>query len=113
MLQVQLYSKFELLKMGYLNNNEKDDFLNLMAGKVVTIDINNSFSDFDIYVCYEYQNYAIYKCFIKKVIDKDELLSFPVIAKVLNLKIHEVSFILKNILFKIRPLLHNYEDCQI
>jgi len=96
--------------MGYENNNDKSDFLNLMSNELVTIDEKNSFPDFNIFICFEYPCYAIYKCCIRNHFNFHELVPFPQIAFFLRLKEHEVRFILRNVLIKIEPNFISYYD---
>lgn len=51
--------------MGYQDNNDKTDFLNALAGRIVTIDSESE--DGRIFTCKEFPEYAIYDYLIKSV----------------------------------------------
>lgn len=80
--RVAIFDKETLIKAGYPDNNDKDDFLNLIAGKTITI--QDCYEDGQIYTCKEYPGFAIYKVFIEKLISNDEKFSFAKIAKMLG-----------------------------
>lgn len=106
--KVFLKTKEELLKLGYENNQDKKDFLNLIAGHVVTINLESE--DCTVYVCKEYPEYAIYDYFIKGVVFKnstDDTLPLAAIAVNYNISVQAVSVILKKSLEKIRKIIDN------
>jgi hypothetical protein len=63
--KVFLKTKEDLLKLGYEDNNDKEDFINLMAGHVVTIEFESENNN--VYICKEFPEYAIYDYFIKGI----------------------------------------------
>jgi hypothetical protein len=69
--KVKLLDKATLIAAGWENNDDKDDFLNLLAGKEITLD--EVFENGQIYTCKEHPGYAIYKVFIDKVVSVDNL----------------------------------------
>lgn len=71
-MKVQLRTKNDLLAMGYPSNRDPDDFLNLMAGKIVTIDYEyNMESGEKIYISKEFPEHAIYDYLIKRFVNKN------------------------------------------
>ena len=106
--KVFLKTKEELLKLGYEDNKDKKDFLNLIAGRVVTINLESD--DGTVYVCKEYPEYAIYDYFIKGVVFKnstDDTLPLAAIAVNYNISVQAVSTIIKKSLKKIRKIIDN------
>lgn len=106
--KVFLKTKEELLKLGYEDNKDKKDFLNLIAGRVVTINLESD--DSTVYVCKEYPEYAIYDYFIKGVVFKnstDDTLPLAAIAVNYNISVQAVSTIIKKSLKKIRKIIDN------
>ncbi len=104
--KVFLKTKEELLKLGYEDNKDKKDFLNLIAGRVVTINLESD--DSTVYVCKEYPEYAIYDYFIKGVVFKnstDDTLPLAAIAVNYNISVQAVSTIIKKSLKKIRKII--------
>lgn len=65
-IKVKILDRKNLIDAGYEDNNDEKDFLNLLSGKIVTID--QVFEDDGIYTCKEYPDLAIYKVFIEKII---------------------------------------------
>lgn len=75
-MKVQLKTKSDLLSMGYENNSDPNDFLNLLAGKQVTLDLDKTYRaecGGIIYQSIEYQDYAIYDYLVKRVIQKKNI----------------------------------------
>lgn len=56
--RIQIKKREELLKLGYEDNKDPNDFLNLLAGKELTI--NGISENGKIFISEEYPNYAIY-----------------------------------------------------
>lgn len=81
--RVILLDKVTLIAAGYPDNNDAEDFLNLLAGKTVTI--KESFEDGEIYTCEEYPEIAIYRVFINKLELFDEF-SFDEITEMMGFK---------------------------
>lgn len=71
---IQIKTKAELLEMGYENNNDLNDFLHVLAGRFVTLDLTKTIATKDgkIFICIEYPDYAIYDYMIKRVLDIKE-----------------------------------------
>lgn len=65
-IKVKILDRRTLINAGYEDNNDKNDFLNLVAGETVTID--QVFEEEGIYTCIEYPEVAIYKVFIENII---------------------------------------------
>lgn len=65
-IKVKILDRKILIDAGYEDNNDEKDFLNLLSGKIVTID--QVFEDDGIYTCKEYPDLVIYKVFIEKII---------------------------------------------
>ena len=65
-IKVKILDRRTLINAGYEDNNDKNDFLNLVAGETVTID--QVFEEEGIYTCMEYPEVAIYKVFIEHII---------------------------------------------
>lgn len=106
--KVFLKTKEELLKLGYEDNKDKKDFLNFIAGRVVTINLESD--DSTVYVCKEYPEYAIYDYFIKGVVFKnstDDTLPLAAIAVNYNISVQAVSTIIRKSLKKIRKIIDN------
>lgn len=106
--KVFLKTKDELLKLGYENNHDKTDFLNFLAGHVVTI--NSESEDGTVYTCKEFPEYAIYDYFIRGVVFKnynDDTIPLAAIAVNYNITVQAVSAIIKNSLKKIRKTIDN------
>jgi hypothetical protein len=76
-IKVLIKSKNELLNMGYENNQNSDDFLNVVAGKIVTLDLDKTRKaitcDGIIYFSTNFPTYMIYDYFIKCVIKNNIL----------------------------------------
>jgi hypothetical protein len=63
-----IYSKKEIIKIfDYEDTNDTEDFINVLAGKKVTIEGECFDEDIgqSIYVCKEYPEYAIPQCYLK------------------------------------------------
>lgn len=106
---VQLLSKKTLVAAGYEDNNDKNDFLNLLAGKIVTID--QSFENGQIYTCKEYPGIAIYKVFIECTVETS--FTFVDISKMINdISTSEAARKISiRVLAKLNPLLREqYKD---
>ena len=67
-MKVKLLDRDVLIASGYEDNDEPEDFLNLMAGKEVTIEEK---IQYDIYTCKEFPDVAIYKVFIESIVSAD------------------------------------------
>ena len=65
---VKVLDRSILISSGYEENDDPEDFLNLIAGKNITI---REILDNDIYTCEEYPDVAIYKVFIERIITSD------------------------------------------
>lgn len=72
--QIQLKTKEEMLEMGYENNYDPQDYLNLLAGEFVTLDLTKTRKSGEgiIYFCDEYPEYIIFDYFIKRVVAEKE-----------------------------------------
>ncbi len=81
MLRIQLKTKQELLQMGYINNNDPKDFLNLLSGQIVTINRIATTKNGMILTSREYPKYAIYDYLIKRVNVSSKLSSNTKIRK--------------------------------
>lgn len=67
-MKVKLLDRDILIASGYEDNDEPEDFLNLMAGKEVTIEEK---IQYDIYTCKEFPDIAIYKVFVESIVSAD------------------------------------------
>jgi hypothetical protein len=64
-IRVKILDKEILVAAGYEINSDPNDFLNLIAGKEITI--KEKMNDY-IYTSLEYPDVAIYKVFIEKIV---------------------------------------------
>ncbi len=64
-MRVKILDRNVLVAAGYENNSDPEDFLNLVAGKEITI--KEEINDF-IYTSLEYPDIAIYKVFVEKIV---------------------------------------------
>jgi hypothetical protein len=64
-MRVKILDRNVLVAAGYENNSDPEDFLNLVAGKEITI--KEEINDF-IYTSIEYPDIAIYKVFVEKIV---------------------------------------------
>lgn len=72
--RVQMKTKQELLKMGYEYNDSPQDFLNLMSGQTLTLDLDRTRKAScggTIYFSIEYPEYMIYDYLLKRIITKN------------------------------------------
>lgn len=107
---VEIKSREELIKLGYKNNYDLFDFLNLLAGKTVTI-VEKS-EDGKILISKEFPEYAIYDIAIEKKIEikplKYELdfkeLSLVELSDIFNVTPQRISQICKTALKKISKI---------
>lgn len=107
--KVFLKTKEELIKMGYESNNDKEDFLNALAGRLVTI--NTESEDGKIFICKEFPEYAIYDYFVKSVKQnkrrnntEDDLCSFEEIGKAFNITTQRAWAVCNKTIEKIKIL---------
>jgi hypothetical protein len=105
--RVRILSKEVLLQIGYEDNDDKNDFLNLLAGKEVTI--QDSYENGQIYTCKEYPDIAIYKVFIASLVIEDTL-AFKSIGKMIGLTTEPTRRTFNIAVNKIRNLVGNNED---
>ena len=107
--KVSILSKEVLLKAGYPDNDDKEDFINLVAGKEVTLD--EVFAEGEVYTCIEYPGIAIYKVFIDKLLNYDELMTYSDISLMLQFGSKKVIRDLINKICKdISPAFNNYGE---
>lgn len=107
---VEIKSREELIKLGYENNYDLFDFLNLLAGKTVTI-VEKS-EDGKILICKEFPDYAIYDIAVEKKIEitplKYELnfkeLSLAELSNIFNVTPQRISQICKTAMKKISKI---------
>lgn len=107
---VEIKSREELIKLGYENNYDLFDFLNLLAGKTVTI-VEKS-EDGKILICKEFPDYAIYDIVVEKKIEitplKYELnfkeLSLAELSNIFNVTPQRISQICKTAMKKISKI---------
>lgn len=107
---VEIKSREELIKLGYKNNYDLFDFLNLLAGKTVTI-VEKS-EDGKILISKEFPEYAIYDIAIEKKIEikplKYELdfkeLSLLELSDIFNVTPQRISQICQTALKKISKI---------
>jgi len=64
-MKVKMLDRAVLIAVGYENNSDPNDFLNLIAGKEITI--KEAIDDL-IYTSIEYPDVAIYKVFVEKIV---------------------------------------------
>lgn len=64
-MRVKMLNRAVLIAVGYENNSDPNDFLNLIAGKEITI--KEAIDDL-IYTSIEYPDVAIYKVFVEKIV---------------------------------------------
>lgn len=64
-MKVKMLDRAVLIAAGYENNSDPNDFLNLIAGKEITI--KEAIDDL-IYTSIEYPDVAIYKVFVEKIV---------------------------------------------
>ena len=104
--KVFLKTKEELIKMGYEDNNDKDDFINVMAGRIVTITAESE--NGKIFTCDEFPNYAIYEYLIKEIYtytrNVDGECSYAEIAKKFNVSTQSVYAAYKKAISKIKNI---------
>lgn len=104
---VKIKSREELINLGYENNYDLFDFLNLLSGKTVTI-IEKSL-DGRILICKEFPDYAIYDIAIETKVEvkplKYELdlkeLSLAELSNFFNVSPQRISQICKSAMKKI------------
>ena len=68
-MKVKMLDRAVLIAAGYENNSDPNDFLNLIAGKEITI--KEAIDDL-IYTSIEYPDIAIYKVFVEKIVYADK-----------------------------------------
>lgn len=85
--KVLILKREVLIAAGYENNEDPSDFLNLLAGKEITID--EVFEEDQIYTCVEYPGIAIYKVFIQKPIPEASEFTFKEISKMVGINTAE------------------------
>jgi hypothetical protein len=107
--KVLILSKEILLEAGYPDNNDQGDFINLIAGKEITLD--EVFEDGEIYTCIEYPGIAIYKVFIEKLVNYGDELTYAEISFMLQSGTKKVVRDLINRVCKdIAPAFNNYGE---
>ena len=109
--KVFLRTRDELLKMGYEDNHDKDDFLNALSGHIVTI--NYESEDGDVFTCVEYPEYAIYDYLIKGVqthVVSSEESTFAEIGVGLNYSTQSAWNICKQSIKKLKELSSCYPE---
>jgi len=89
--KVKLLDRYTLLAAGYPDNNDAQDFLNLLAGKEVVVD--QAFTGEGIYTCTDEPDVAIHQVFIEKLIPQDEMTQVA-IAKVIGISRNTVKGII-------------------
>ncbi len=112
--KIQIKSKQKLLEMGYENNIDKDDFLNLLAGEIVTLDLDQTIAveDGTIFISKEYPQYAIYDYLIKRVIEPstrgvEEQYEYSIaeIGKSIGMSSQRVSKVIKTSISKLSSII--------
>lgn len=101
--KVFLKSKEALLKLGYEDNDDQDDFLNLMSGHVVTI--NYESEDGKVFISKEFPNNAIYDYLIGGIITKgaaNEEMTLTEIGLKYNVTAQAISSICRRALKKMK-----------
>ena len=118
--KVQLKTKQELLKMGYEYNDNPEDFLNLMSGQIVTLDLDSTRKASCggiIYFSIEYPEYIIYDYLIKRVminkkpIMKDDVeYTYTEIGITYGFTMQRSEQILKQALKKMKKIVSTYNE---
>lgn len=106
--KVFLKTKEELLKLGYEDNNDKTDFLNLMTGHVVTIELESE--DGKMFISKEYPSHIIYDYLIKGVVKKNlsnEDVTLKEISQIYNVTAQAINGICTRSLKKLKKYIEN------
>lgn len=113
-VKVQLKTKTDLLLMGYENNCDPKDFLNYLAGNIVTLNLNKTiFSKCGgkIFCCEEYPDYAIYDYLIKRVIYSNKVIvqdefTLQEIGNCFGISMQRVSQIVNSSILKLQSIVN-------
>lgn len=115
--RIQIKKREDLLKLGYEDNKDPNDFLNLLAGKELTI--NGISENGKIFISEEYPNYAIYDISVSNYLNcKNEITkisydydyTYAEIGKKLNITTQAVNQQITRTMKKLLTLLKNDKE---